>query len=141
LVLDFFTTKRQALGFLWAWGVLNTLIGVLFGRHRNPVLRNLAIQSAVWGVIDAVLAFAGRRDAAAAPARGDDPRSAARRDRTILLVNAGLDIGYILGGVWLVRSANRRPDRVGMGLGFIIQGIFLFGLDSLLGWLFGRWTR
>jgi hypothetical protein len=59
----------------------------------------------------------------------------------IVLINAGLDIGYVLSGLWLIRTAKRRAERVGMGAGIVPQGLFLFGLDSLLTWLFGRYTR
>jgi hypothetical protein len=138
---EYFAVKHRALGFLWAWGLANMAAGAGLALSRNQVVRHMGIQALVWGAIDTALAFFGRRDALAAPARGDDPRAVAGRDRMIVLINAGLDIGYVLSGLWLIRTAKRRAERVGMGAGIVPQGLFLFGLDSLLTWLFGRYTR
>ncbi len=43
-----------------------------------------------------------------------------------------LDIGYVLGGVWLKRSNLQDPQRQGMGWGIAIQGGFLLIWDILL---------
>ncbi len=137
----FFTIKYRALGFLWAWGLTNIVVGAGMALNRNQVIRHIGFQAFVWGVIDAALAYTGRRDALAAPERGDDPAIVASRDQKILLINAGLDVGYMATGYWLVRTARGRTDRVGIGAGIAVQGMFLFGLDTLLGWLFGRWVR
>lgn len=137
----FFPIKHQSLGFLWAWGLTNIVLGAGMALSRNQVLRHIGLQALVWGAIDAVLAAAGRRDALAAPVRGDDPAQVATRDQRILLINAGLDIGYMASGWWLVRTARQRAERVGMGAGIVAQGFFLFGLDTMLAWLFGRWAR
>jgi hypothetical protein len=140
-IQPFFTIKHRALGFLWAWGLTNMALGAGMALSRNQVIRHIGFQALVWGAIDAALAFAGRRDALAAPERGDDPGAVAGRDQTILLINAGLDVGYIATGCWLIRTANNRAERFGMGAGIVAQGVFLLGLDSALGWLFGRWKK
>jgi hypothetical protein len=44
--------------------------------------------------------------------------------RTVLLVNAGLDVGYVAGGV-----AMARRGRPGDGLAIAGQGLFLLWLD------------
>jgi hypothetical protein len=97
------------------------------------------VQAIVWGAIDAALAWFGRRGARDKISRGakDDPRQA-RRFRTILLINAGLDVGYVAGGWALLRGARGRDERTGMGLGIIIQGLFLLVYDSVLAWMVGR---
>lgn len=55
---------------------------------------------------------------------------------TILLVNAALDVGYMLGGMYLIeRSKNtmKHPDRLkGFGQSIILQGAFLFVFDLSL---------
>ncbi|NJM05009.1 hypothetical protein HC891_00430 [Candidatus Gracilibacteria bacterium] len=55
-----------------------------------------------------------------------------------MLVNAGLDVGYILGGLALLRS--EQPGRQGMGLSIVMQGAFLLAYDAWLandvrGWI------
>ena len=53
----------------------------------------------------------------------------------ILLFNAGLDIGYMLGGAYLIeRSKNtaNNPERLrGFGKSIILQGGFLFAYDLI----------
>ncbi len=51
----------------------------------------------------------------------------------ILLFNAGLDVGYMLGGLYLIersRRGGRNSERLkGFGQSIILQGAFLFGFD------------
>jgi hypothetical protein len=63
---------------------------------------------------------------------------AARRFRTILLINAGLHVGYVAGSWALLRGARGRDDRAGMGLGIVIQGLFLLVYDGVLACMIGR---
>lgn len=135
----FFAYQRRMLGILLAWGLGNMLLGVLAWAIRDPLVRQFGVQALVWGAIDAALALFGRRSArrkAAAYERGDldnaDMLREAANMRRILLVNAGLDVGYIVGGVWVMRRFHARRDRRGMGLGILVQGAFLLVYDSLL---------
>lgn len=138
----FFRFQEQVLGGLWAWGLASCLAGLPQLLSRNRVLRQAGLQAVAWGAIDALLAGLGRRGARRSSARGatDGPRQA-RRFRTILLVNAGLDLGYIAGGLALIHRARGRPDRAGMGLGIVPQGLFLLCYDLLLAGLAGKWSK
>lgn len=126
---------------LLAWGAGSTLAGVagLFVRG-NGLLRQAAIQSIAWGAIDAAIGLFGLRSARRQAARGEATAPQARRFRLIVLVNAGLDVGYIAGGLALVRQAQGRAGRAGMGVGIIIQGAFLLLFDTALTLLSGQWT-
>ena len=138
----FFHFQERVLGGLLAWGTGSILAGALALASRNPVLRHVGIQAVAWGAIDATLAFFGRRGARAKIAqRAADGATQARRFRTILLANAGLDIGYIAAGLALAGKAHGRANRAGMGLGIALQGAFLLGYDSLLARLTRRWTE
>jgi hypothetical protein len=61
-----------------------------------------------------------------------------RNFRRILQFNTGLDVGYMLAGLWLIKTAGQRRQRTGMGLGIIVQGLFLFVYDGLLALDVGR---
>lgn len=54
----------------------------------------------------------------------------------IYLLNAGLDVGYIFGGLYLTELAHRHPDRqeqfTGFGQSIIMQGSFLLVLDVVM---------
>jgi hypothetical protein len=75
--------------------------------------------SGAWGAINATIALVGLLTPE--PALGDL--------KTILLVNGGLDVLYILGGVYLLT----RPEAMwrGSGVAVIVQGGFLLVFDLL----------
>ncbi len=136
---QFFGYQRRALGLLLAWGASSVLSGALLWSRRDPLLRQLGIQCLVWGAIDVALALAGRRSARHQAIRyhqgeldSTAVRHAARALQRILLINAGLDVGYVLAGGWLMHRFRQRRDRQGMGLGIALQGFFLFLYDSLV---------
>ena len=138
----FFHFQERALGGLWAWGLASMATGLPLLFARNRMLRHAGLQALSWGAIDALLAWLGRRGARRNIARrADDGPQQAGRFRAILLANAVLDLGYIAGGLALLRSARGRPDRTGMGLGIVPQGLFLLGYDLLLAWRAGQWTQ
>lgn len=136
----FFRFQHRALGVLWVWGLGSVAAGAPMLLSRDQRIRQAGIQAVVWGAIDAVLAWFGRRGARAKISHGqNDGLREARRFRTILLINAGLDVGYVAGGWALLRGARGRDQRVGMGLGIVVQGLFLLIYDSVLAWMVGRW--
>lgn len=53
--------------------------------------------------------------------------------KQILLVNAGLDVAYVLGGAYLRERANSHPDKAdrqrGYGKSIMVQGGFLLAFD------------
>jgi hypothetical protein len=138
---DFFQFQHRALGVLWAWGLASVAAGLAALISCDKRIRQAGVQAIVWGAIDAALAWLGRRGARKKIGQGaKDGAAQARRFRSILLVNAGLDAGYIAGGVALLGRARGRDERVGTGLGIVIQGLFLLLYDSGLAWVVGRHT-
>lgn len=100
----------------WALGSLG--VGALLA--LSPAARGVGRQTAAWGAVDLVIAEVGaRRRAARGPT---DPV----RLRRVLLVNAGLDVGYLAAGAWLLRSTRWRGD----GAAVLVQGAFLLVLDT-----------
>ncbi len=102
---------------LWAVGA----------RGDRPTVAAFGRQTASWAAVDGLIAAGGwmvasrRRD-------GEHVDEAARASalRRLLLVNAGLDVSYVVGGVLLARRADRRGD----GIAIAVQGAFLLWLDS-----------
>jgi hypothetical protein len=134
----FFVYQRRALRPLLAWGVLSSLGGVIL--LLVPGLwRHFGLQAVVWGVIDVLLAMAGRRSAllkAEALSSGAldeaDATREAERFRNILAFNAGLDVLYIIVGLGVAARWVERADRRGLGYGVAVQGAFLLLFDALL---------
>jgi hypothetical protein len=142
---DFFAYQQRQLGILKIWGLGSMAAGLASLLHPAPRVRHAGLQALTWGAIDAALALLGRRSARrkAQRAQQGDLGSAAiageiRTFRRILLINSALDVGYVLGGLWLLRTAGERQSRQGMGLGIIVQGLFLLIYDALLARDVGR---
>ncbi len=51
-----------------------------------------------------------------------------RNFRRILHVNAVLDVGYMLSGTWLMLRFKTQRERRSMGVGIIVQGLWLFSM-------------
>ena len=75
----------------------------------------------MWGAVDGAIALVGARR------RSSRGPTDAQRLRRVLLVNAGLDVGYVAAGGWLVRDGRWRGD----GVAVVVQGAFLLVLDSV----------
>jgi hypothetical protein len=136
---NFFVYQRRALLPLLRWGVGSSLAGCALALLPSAYWRQFGVQAATWGAIDAALAVAGRRDALLKAERsfaGDisegQERAAAELLRRILLVNAGLDVVYIVAGMATASRYADRPGRRGLGHGIALQGLFLLIFDSLL---------
>jgi hypothetical protein len=124
---------------LLAWGAASVATGAtlaLAGRARDDrFLRAFGSQTIGWGAIDAGLAVGGlvrsRRLLGDPPADAIAREREAARVRRILIVNAGLDLLYIAGGL-AVAAGRGRTDRAaqGHGLAAAAQGAFLLGFDA-----------
>lgn len=136
--------QRSAMWALGAWAGVSILSGIgLSAQSDNVTLRYLGFQNIGWGAVNAAIAgFAlfglGAQVAAldAMNAGGDALLKELSEEHTfskILLVNAGLDVGYMLAGgalMWAARNGLARSDEFfGSGLGVVIQGAFLLIFD------------
>jgi len=103
---------------LGRWAAGSVAAGALLSVPRAT--RGFGRQTLAWGAVDGLIAFVGsRRRAASGPT---DPG----RLRQVLLLNVGLDVGYLAAGAWLVRDGRWRGD----GAAVLLQGAFLLVLDG-----------
>lgn len=110
--------ERRLTQVLGGWAAGSVAAGLALA--ARPGTRGLGRQTALWGAVDGAIALVGaRRRAAKGPT---DPA----RLRRVLLVNAGLDVGYLLLGARLRRSSRWRED----GAAVLVQGAFLLVLDT-----------
>jgi len=119
---------------LW-WSGLSIAVGaaLLLGRE---LLQGMGIQAIAWGGIDALIAIAGRllmrrrQVALPAPLALDVLAREARNLRRLLLINTGLDVLYVTGGVILALTlGSGNLFWRGTGWGIVVQGGFLFAFD------------
>ncbi|MCO7220464.1 hypothetical protein [Klenkia sp. PcliD-1-E] len=103
---------------LGAWAAGSVTVGGVLALSRRT--RGFGRQTAAWGAVDGAIAAVGARNR-----RRRGPTDPARL-RTVLLVNAGLDVGYLALGAALLRSDRWRGD----GAAVLVQGAFLLALDG-----------
>lgn len=122
----------------WGGASLIAGIGLIAATEpqRHPGWRGFGIQAAAWGAINLGIvawAFASGMDAPSGTLAG----ALAAEDAygNILLVNLGLNVGYMAVGGALALAAGRglaHPDAVrGHGLGVVVQGLGLLALDGI----------
>lgn len=144
---DALQTSRQ--DHLWRvaiWGGANVALGIglLAGanRDRTPTRFGFGVQSAAWGAIN--LGIVGASMLSGDPEAATSLSAALSEENgwsDVLLVNLGLNVGYMGVGTALAIAAGRglsRPDEVrGHAYGVIAQGAGLFILDGVA-WLASR---
>jgi hypothetical protein len=115
------------------WNLVNIGLGFLLS-FFSPFWRGLGSQGIGWGLINILIGIVGGR-AAQRKAAQPDAQTAEKQVQEasnlfrLLVINAGLDMFYMMGGRWLIRKSAAQPYRRGMGWGIIIQGLLLFLFD------------
>lgn len=117
------------------WNLIN-ILGGLWLAGRGGFWRGFGSQNIGWGVINIAIAAVGsimtRRRYQTLP-NPDAPviqRQESRNLKRLLLLNAGLDIFYMFGGLRFARSrAWHDQQQQGIGYGIILQGLLLFIFD------------
>lgn len=123
---------------LGSWGLANVAVNGLLLNQTEGDPYYFHQMNMLWGGIDAVVAGLGYYSAVRSG-------SALNLIRTIgeyqsisrtLLFNAGLDVAYVVGGLYLLERAKnetQRRDRFrGYGRAVILQGGFLLAFDAVL---------
>ena len=136
---NFYQYQQRCLSLLLGWSFLSMITGLVMQFNPKPFWKQFGLQALVWGAIDALLAAFGLRSANQKENRYTigklsfhDETKEAQSFYRILLINTGLDVLYVAGGVWLMQRFKARADRRGMGLGILVQGLWLFLFDGLV---------
>lgn len=133
--------QKQRLGMLvlGGWAVGNLAVGAtLLGQSKgeNRAFQQMQIG---WGAVNLGIATLGYLGSLKAdPSTWDTYQSVQEhyKIQKILLFNAGLDVGYMLGGAYLLEKGKREVKNAerlrGFGRSIILQGAFLFVFDLSL---------
>ena len=105
---------------LIVWSIASIISGIVLVFAPVSLLQGIGLQAVLWGIIDAIIALAG--------VLRNKEMSVDKATR-FLRINVFLDIGYMLVGSVLILLFWVDPFILGNGIGIIIQGAFLFGLD------------
>ncbi len=133
--MDIWNFQTQLTRRLSFWSLASIAFGLPI-LTLNPFWRGVGIQFIAWGAIDLLIAIVGaaaakRRKARLTPDElADSALKEGAKLKRILLINTGLDVLYVIGGIALILTlgANSAEWR-GHGWGIIVQGGFLFFFD------------
>jgi hypothetical protein len=109
---------------LLLWGAISTIGGVIAQSSRRPFWIGVGQQAIGWGLIDALIALIAGRSTSRA--------FSTTTLRRVLLINAALDVLYMLGGFLFARTKGANDEKLrGQGWGIVLQGLFLFKFDLI----------
>ena len=136
--------ERSHLVRVGAWGVSNAVVGTALalstGREEDPFRHGLGVQTAGWGLVNTGIAAVGLGFGGRGEPPGTMGRALAAESRwgQILVVNLGLNAGYMMAGGALLwaggQGVSRGEELRGHAAAVILQGIGLFVLDGVA-WL------
>jgi hypothetical protein len=132
----------RAMGVLAGWSAINLLAGTTLSFVTDdPVLRGFHQMNAGWNLVNAGLAIPGLISSAgrlASPPESDLAASLQQQNsiEDVLLFNAGIDIAYMMSGLYLIERSRRGEPGAGQLEGFgyslLLQGGFLFVFDLVV---------
>ena len=145
-LLDFNTQRlqinRTAMTVLGGWAIGNLASGALLMGQKTGKAKYFHQMNLGWGAINLGIAgFAYYNAVKTDPANFDLLSSFKEQEKItrILLFNAGLDIGYIMGGAYLrerAKTTTKNPERLaGFGESIMLQGTFLLVFDLAVFWV------
>ena len=127
--------NRIGMSVLGGWAVANIALGSILylTETGEPAFHQM---NALWNTVNLGLATAGLVQAF----RGTQPATFAKEIRAqhslekILLLNAGLDVGYMAFGLYLMRldEGQFAASYPGWGRSLVLQGGFLFAFDIVM---------
>lgn len=127
--------QHKGMMVLGGWGLSNAIIGGIGMSHTSGETKYFHQMNLGWGVINAGIAALGFFTTKDVNAYYDVQTllSDHHSIKNVLLFNGGLDVGYMLGGLYLMeksKNETKNPLRLkGFGKSILLQGAFLFAFD------------
>jgi hypothetical protein len=133
--------NRIGMWTLGGWAVANGVVsGIMY--FTGPGDQAFHEMNVMWNTVNlglAASALISGMNAEAPETLAEDIEAQHRLEKT-LLFNAGLDVGYVMAGLFLRQYAETsgEPRYAGWGTSLIVQGSFLFAFDVVLAVLQSR---
>lgn len=133
--------QKQRLGMLvlGGWAVGNMVTGAAFLGKSSGENRAFQQMQIGWSAVNLGIATLGYLGSLKVDPSGWDTYQSVQEQykmQKILLFNAGLDVGYMLGGAYLLERGKREVKNAerlrGFGRSILLQGAFLFVFDLSL---------
>jgi len=121
---------------LGSFALANIAVGVVAAGQTSGETRYFYKMNVYWNLVNLGIAGAGLLGSRKKNADAESLADAVRQHenmKQILLINAGLDVAYVVGGAYLRERAVLHPDKAdqlrGYGTSIITQGGFLLAFD------------
>lgn len=119
---------------LGSWAVANIGAGLSLRGSSEGSMRSFHEMNVYWNLVNLGLAGAGLFSAMNGDIEGmslAESMGEQQKMEKILLFNAGLDVGYMLGGLYMMERSKRDGSQrlKGFGRSVVMQGAFLFVFD------------
>ena len=133
-LLHIHKTGMEVLG---SWAITNLAIGTVASFNTTGSTKYFYQMDALWNIANLGAAIPGYINASkktGKPLPADETLKEQKKIETIFLVNGGLDLVYIAGGIYLNNKGNTtNSDKLrGYGTGIILQGVFLLLFDGTM---------
>lgn len=140
--LKYYNTQRlhiqkTGMEILSSWAIANLAIGTTASFNATGSTKYFYQMNALWNIANLAAAIPGYINASkktGKPLTADETLKEQKKIETIFLVNGGLDLVYIAGGIYLDNRGNTtNSDKLrGYGTGVILQGAFLLLFDGTM---------
>ncbi len=127
---------------LGGWAVGNIALGSALVGRAEGVDKHFHTMNIAWNAVNLGIAAFGYYSAAKIDPAGLSLFESVQQQNNlqkILLLNAGLDVGYMLGGAYLIersKNAEKNAERLeGFGKSIVLQGAFLFVFDLAMNFI------
>lgn len=129
--------QKKGMIFLGSWATLNIFSGSAGYFLSEGEVKYIHQMNAGWNLVNvgiAGLALHSLSHSDASSISYSEAQSKLQNLDKILLLNTGLDVGYMATGAWLWERGIRKDSRrlIGYGKSLIIQGGFLLAFDLVL---------
>ncbi|MCA1764236.1 MAG: hypothetical protein ABR574_03865 [Cryomorphaceae bacterium] len=133
--------RKTGMLILGGWAAANIAGGVAFRANTSGSTKYFHEMNAIWNTVNLGIAAFGYFSAVnlAHPETALDLYKEQISMDKILLFNAGLDLAYIAGGIFLMersKTVSKNAQRLrGYGRSMVMQGAFLFVFDLAMVWV------
>ncbi|MGF7214436.1 hypothetical protein GGR92_000576 [Spirosoma lacussanchae] len=121
---------------LGSYALANIAVGSIAAGQTSGQTRYFHQMNVYWNLFNLGIAGAGLLGGRKRSTGGETLADAVRQHenlKQLLLVNAGLDVAYVVGGAYLRQRADLKPDKAdqlrGYGTSVMVQGGFLLAFD------------
>jgi hypothetical protein len=130
--------NQQGAYLLCAWVVLNFLVSGWLGWRASGFIRSFHTMNLGWNLVNLALVIFTLLNLSAPPATLPEVLGQQYFNEKIYLFNAGLDVGYLMLGLFLgekSKSSQRAAMLKGFGHSVVLQGMFLLVFDWVMFYL------